>query len=200
MDLYYESSINDLDFNFKNISCKFFLKKNGNILYFPHEIIKYVCVFNKKSLYNISYTPFYLYNNDYIIKSLLIMAYIQKKSDLKYIYYKKKSYLLNSNPAESEEKLLNILFIKDQLLLINKKNIDIKKSLMIDFLFLRLSYCSKITDKEIMIELFYTKYIIDDKYLIKNNLKYNYNKDISIDFANYHQYYAKMSGYRRNLS
>ena len=195
---YYKDKLNNLTFDFQKHNCKFYLKKNGKMLYFPHEIYKYICIFNKTFFYKQCYDTFRSLNNNFIIKNFLIFAYIQKNSNLNYIFFsdhKERIVLFDKNLIESFDIFLNILYIVQENLNSKKKKNSLLEILSIEFLYLRFSYCKKISDKDILIQLFYQIYIKDKK--LKEEIKNKYNKDITLYFANYHDLYLflKKEGY-----
>jgi len=194
MDNFYKNDLNNLKFNFKKINCNFFLKENGKINYYNlHHLRIYLCLFNNNIKYIKSNYFFDLYNNDYVIKSLLIISYIQKNSNLKYINSPYFSYIYNNSVKNTEDNILNILFIQERIF--KEKNISFINILSFHFLMLKFQYNKTVSDKDLLIEIFYNNFI-KDKFII-NDIKKNYNKNILIDFANYHELYLflKDKGY-----
>lgn len=184
MDKFYKEDLNNLNFNFKNINCKFYLKKNGKLNYYPlHSLSNYLCVFNKKVLFNISNYPFFTLNNNYIIKSLLILAFIQKNSNLKYININKDTFLFNYSLA-TEDIILNLIYIESKL--IKKINLSKLDILAFHYLILKFQHLDKKEDKEWIVELFFTTYL---NLIVKEDIKEKYNIDISIYFPNYNKLY-----------
>lgn len=189
MDIFYRDNLGNLKFNFKNIECDFYLKKNGKIKYYPlNPLSKYLCVLNGKLLFNISNYPFYTFNDDYVIKSLLILSFIQKNSNLKYINTNKDTFLYNNNLTENI--ILDLIFIESKLI----KKLTNLNILSFHYLILRFQNSDSIKDKDLMVELFYTSYI---NLILKDEIKKKYNIDISIYFANYNKLYLflKEKGY-----
>ena len=203
MDNYYKKNINNLNINnFKisNIYCNYFLKKNGKIIYIPKFFLQYfICIINKKIFAEIIQFP-YIYgkDEDNLIKHLLLLNYIKLNYNLKYIkLYNDKNdnhiYLYNSDIKGIEDVIINLLFYKD--ILIKNKNIkqyftgNLIKLLTTQFMILKKS--TKLSNKDILIRIFYQTYIKSDEI---NNLLKKYNKNINV-FSNYNQLYIFLKKY-----
>jgi hypothetical protein len=177
----------------KKIKCKYFIKKDGSINHKNYNnfefningINNFLCLINKSFRFILFISDIFLYNintNQYI-SNLLLLDYIQKNSNLKYIINDDIYYYFDKN-KDSEDKVLNLLFINEKIEKL--KNISILKKLSYHFLFLRLKYNNNISDDDILIEIFYTTY---NKLFLKDDIKKKYNIDISIYFPNYKKFY-----------
>lgn len=173
--------------------CKYFLKKNGKYLYFPinNFYSNYLCILNKITIaYPVSFPNlYYAKNENDIINKLLIFNYI-KKNNIKYIKLNNNFiYLFNNNIENSIEIGINLLFLA-HITSIDKKLYDyfygnIVKTLTTCFMISRIR-TRFVSDKKILINIFYEFYI--SSYQFKNELEKKYNKTIR-DFENYNKLY-----------
>jgi hypothetical protein len=194
-DFFYKDKLNNLKFDFKKQNCNYYIKKNGEILYNPYELDNIICLFKQNIFYSQIYGDIIiLKNKNIIIKNLLIIAYIQKHSNLKYFKLRDNSIIIfNEEKIKSFDNFLNIIYIiENNLDNLYKKN-DILNVLCLEFYYYRNCYYKKISDKKIIVYLFYMFYI----YLIENEIQEKYNINIKIEFSNYKELYIflKKKGY-----
>jgi hypothetical protein len=172
-------------------NCKFFLKKNGKVIHTESIINDLFCfVKGYKNVYLLNFNDFNGIDENYIINKLLLFQRL-KEYNLKYLYIdSRKIYLYNNNDKNIEKKLIFILFI-DYLTKIKKYDKYLAyfygselRRLSTYFMFLRLIF-KNISDQNILIKLFFDKYINDNdvtNYLKKHHLDKN-------SFSNYQQIY-----------
>jgi len=174
----------------KKIKCTYFVKRKGsidhNVIFNINGLNKFICLINKSFRFITFLEDIFLYNikNNQYIDNLLLLAYIQKNSNLKYINHLNLCYYFDNN-KDYENKILNFLFITEKLN--NLKNISYLKILSYHFLLLKLKYYDNISDDDILIEIFYTTYI---KSYLNDDIKKKYNIDISIYFSNFKDLYV----------
>jgi hypothetical protein len=200
MDKLYEKNINlikNSNIIINDTFCKFFLRKDGRIIYKYYEIYnEYLCVLNDVKYYQLIYFP---YLNDYsenrLIKKLLILNYV-KKYDIKYIEYGNNEIIIFKE--EYKDNVLNFLFIDhmikyniNKLLQFIKLKNDILKTLIIDFIIYKFKY-KKITNAKALIYIFFTSYTNQIIYEIYKKYDKNFNS-----FSNYNDLYIflKNKGY-----
>jgi hypothetical protein len=147
-DFFYKDKLNNLKFDFKKQNCNYYIKKNGEILYNPYELDNIICLFKQNIFYSQIYGDIIiLKNKNIIIKNLLIIAYIQKHSNLKYFKLRDNSIIIfNEEKIKSFDNFLNIIYIiENNLDNLYKKN-DILNVLCLEFYYYRNCYYKKISD------------------------------------------------------
>ena len=171
-------------------NCNFLLKKNGKIIHTPGIVNELFCFVKKyKNVYLLNFDEFNGISENYIINKLLLFQRL-KEYNLKYLHIDNKNIYLYNYSKNIENKLIFILFI-DHLTKIKRYDKYLTyfygtqlKRLSTYFMFLKLIY-KNISDENILINLFYNKYIDDID--VTNYLKLNkVNKN---SFSNYHQLY-----------
>lgn len=177
-----------------NLYCKYFLKKNGSILYLPtQKYNQYICLLKK--IINITYIQFPDLtgrDEDTIINKLLLLAYVQKHN-IKYYKINEISIYIFHN--DNEKDLMDILFLSHITKIDEKMNRyfngNLLKKLTTLFMFLKIT-TNKISDRNILIRIFYEYYIHSDK--LKDELLKKYNITIQ-DFANFNKLYIFLKKY-----
>lgn len=196
--------LNYLDILYNKKYCEREFKKNGVLKYLPFlknnniYLNQFLCIVNKIIFSQQILFP-YLYDvdEDRIVNKMLILAYIKKNYNLKYIYLKKGLIELYNNDKYIEEKVLNYYFIKYSIehdkKFFNSVTNTMLKRLSLAFLYCKLTISNKIKNETIFITIFYLKYIKE----IEDEIYKKYNLKINIDFANYHDLYLflKSKGY-----
>ena len=183
-------------FKLNNLYCNFFLKKDGKILYLPTQKYNlYICLLKK--IINIIYIQFpdlTGIDEDSIVNKLLLLAYVQKHN-IK--YYKINEIAIYIFHNDNEKDLIDILFL-NHIIKIDEKmnryfNGNLLKKLTTFFMISKITN-KKISDKNILISIFYNSYISSDE--LKNELLEKYNITIQ-DFPNYNKLYLflKKHGY-----
>lgn len=186
--------------------CSFALKKNGIYKYKLTYLIqynKYICLINDKIRFHINNYIFPIllgFHEDEIIKELLIIKYIQKLN-IKYINSKnedKNIFLFKDTPINREilSNIMSAEYIEN-----NKKKYPEKYEYLLGninkklcYVFMVYKYFTNDTNKNTLIDIFYSHYIFTD--FIKNELHKKYNKSL-FDFENYNKLYLflKEKGY-----
>jgi hypothetical protein len=199
--------LNYLDISFNKKYCEREFKKNGKFKYLPFlknnnfYLNRFLCIVNKIILSNQVLFP-YLYDidEDHIVNKMLILSYIKKNYNLKYIYLTKNLIeLYNNDDKYIEEKVVNYYFVKyafeNDINFFNSITNTIIKRLSLTFLYGKLTSSNKIKNKTIFIYIFYYTYIKDIDF--ENEIYKKYNLKISKDFANYNDLYIflKNKGY-----
>jgi len=185
------------NFDITKKKCRYYLKKNGKIIYNPFNFYDdYLCLIKGYAKYYLKKFP-YLYNKneDEIIKKLLIL-YILQKNNIKYININDvivKDDKLWFFYEKNKNIVIKIIFLqylckkyKKYLKLYYGSNL---KRYVTSFMINKLQYPS-ITTKQNLIMIFFQLYIKDvNKIIIKK-----YNKSIE-DFPNYNELYLFLEKY-----
>lgn len=185
--------------------CKYFLRKNGKIIYKPIDRYnEYICIINDIKYYQIIQFPFlYDYSEDKIIKKLIILNYL-KQNNFKYIKYSNNSIIIFKD--EYKNRVLNQLFYESFYYIdlnnvtdnspelfkhISEKGKVLINVLTIEFMFYKYQF-KEIKNNEVLVYIFYEDYID----YIKEEIYNKYNKTIH-SFANYNDLYKflKNKGY-----
>lgn len=181
--------------------CKFFLKKNGKIIYLPinNFYSNYLCTVKKIIIATpiIISNAYYGKDEDDIVKKLVLLENI-KNNNLKYIIINEDLiYLFNNNVKNATNIVTNLLFLS-YIVQVDKKMNDyfygnILKTLTTSFMISKIR-TRLISNKKILIYIFYDVYIFSDEF--KDDFKKKYDKTIN-DFPNYHELYLflKKTGY-----
>lgn len=195
--------IDKYNLKINNFFCKYYLQKNGKMIFLPKNHYKYFCMINDIGI--IDFIDFkYLENIDeeIILKKILIL-YVLGQKKFKYLkiknnYKSSKKIKNNYDYLLFHESKLNIVikFLFHFYIINNDKNMynfynstNIRK-LSTQFMIYKLMFNK--TNKTTLIKLFYTLYIK----LIENEIYKKYNKKYS-DFENYKKLYIflKKKGY-----
>jgi hypothetical protein len=178
-------NLKKINYPFNSSFCKYFLKKDGSIIYYPNNRFNnFYCLIQKyKHTLKINFPNLYGKDNDEIVLQLLIYKYLQKKN-IKYIKLDKNFILLFDGDIKNiEDTILNLFYIDKHL----NKNISINDSIIFDFIFHRLLLPNKITNNNIMINIFYEIFNTDNIKRIKKFKKiFNINL---LEIPNYHELY-----------
>lgn len=177
-----------------NLYCKYFLKKNGSILYLPtQKYNQYICLLKK--IINITYIQFPDLtgrDEDNIVDKLLLLEYVQKQN-IKYYKINEMSIYIFHN--DNEKDLMDILFLNHITKIDEKMNIyfngNLLKKLTKFFMISKIT-TKKISDKNILITIFYEFYINSEE--LKNDLLEKYNITIQ-DFPNFNKLYLFLKKY-----
>ena len=187
------------NFDITKKKCKYYLKKNGKMIYNPFNFYdEYLCLFKGYSKYYFKEFP-YLYDKteNEIIKKLLILD-IAQKTDIKFINMNTNKLIVKDNKLwffydKNKNKVIKIIFL---LYLCDKYKIyhnmylgNNLKKYTTAFMINKVQY-PFITNKENLTMIFFQKYInnINEKIIKK------YKKSIH-DFPNYNELYLFLEKY-----
>jgi hypothetical protein len=198
MNILYEKNINlikNSNIIINDTFCKYFLRKDGKIIYKYHDPYnEFLCVLNNIKYYQVIYFPnLNDYSEDRIIKKLLILNYA-KKCNIKYIEDSSKIIIFKEN---NKDIVINYLFI-DYLIDNNTNKLlefidtsEIIKPLMLNFIIYKYIY-KKITNNRVLIYIFFNSYTS----LIIYEINKKYGKTFN-SFSSYNDLYIflKKKGY-----
>ena len=181
------------------IRCDFFLKKNGKLKYLPiYDYSKYLFIIKKIMIETyIKFPDLNGKNEDEIIKKLRILNYC-KNFNLKYVKINNNNiFIFNDDVKGIKDVVINILFLgylADVNLKAKKYFYETLDKTLITTFMLHKCALNKISDKNILIIIFYQKFIYLDEF--KEDLMKNHNVTLA-NFSNYEELYKflKKNGY-----